>query len=215
MLTFKMPDVRKHSCGKDGIGFPEFVFDIRTNDAYGCHRGVSSFEFTLMQEDDTEAQLFSIAPPKSDEPLMFQYPPKEEDDGGIDWGVYLKCTKCGIRGKAHAHILTRVDNYNPVAEVWAYGDLALQASIDLEARAWLNYSQDWETEVIPFTCVFPLCGTFTLAGVEGIQMGLMFELSIDASVAFDDAAELRYKTRVRAEGTITLHTGTSIANNCA
>jgi hypothetical protein len=137
------------------------------------------------------------------------------DDGEIDWGVYLKCTECGIRGRADTHILTRVDNYNPVAEVWAYGDLALQASIDLEARAWLKYSQNWETQVLNFTCAFPICGTLSWAGIEGIQMGMMFDLSIDASVAFDAAAEFRYKTRVRVEGTISLHTGTSVASNCA
>ena len=214
MLTFKMPDVRKHSCGKDGIGFPEFVFDIRTNDAYGCHRGVSSFEFTLMK-DNTEAQLFSIAPPNTSEPLVFQYSPEQEGDGGIDWGVYLKCTECGIRGRADTHVLTRVDNYNPVAEMWAYGDLALQANIDLEARAWLNYSQDWEEEVLNVTCKEPVCITSTFAGIEGAKLGLMFQYSIDARVAFDAAAEFRYKTRVRAEGTISLHTGTFIASNCA
>ena len=127
----------------------------------------------------------------------------------------VTCTECGITGSVDAHILVRVDQYSPFAEAWAYGDLAVQANIDLEAQAWYSYTGSWAKEVLTLSCVYPICHTISFAGMEGLKMGVLFELGVGAAVAFDAAATLHYRKRVRAEGTMGLHVGTDVASNSA
>ena len=203
-LTFKMPDIRNHACADDGVGgFPEFEFNIKTDG--DCHHGMSNFMFTVLREEDINAQVLSIAPSDENEPVVFAYP-----DNGTDAGVSLTCTACGISGTVDAHVVVRVDQYSPFAEAWAYGDLAVEANIDLEARAWYSYAKDWSIEVLPFSCVYPVCHTISFAGMEGLKMGVLYDLTIEGSVSFDAVATLNYQKRVRAEGTMGLHVGSDV-----
>ena len=129
--------------------------------------------------------------------------------GGATLGATVTCTDCGVNGTADAHVLIRVDEYNPFAEVWSFGDVVAEANVHVTASLTAAWNKSWTREIWPKTCIPYLCHDVTFAGVTGVKLGLVYSLDFTASVDFDAQAELTYKRRVRTRGDVSLHVGSS------
>ena len=219
-IEFTMPkNFNPYWCGQSGLGafsygplgdgilgaYPEYIFSVITED--DCHQGKTTFEFTMLDVPDENVV--------ADVKLLKSFSIEFETDS---WGMNIACKKCGLSGSMDQHIITRVDQIllipNPFAEVWAYGDLAVAANIEFDAKAWGKFHETFLVDVIPRICVWPVCFGFGFAGLE-IKLGAMFNLAIQADVWFEASIHLRYKKSIDSAGSISLHVGTSVDTNCA
>jgi hypothetical protein len=133
-------------------------------------------------------------------------PPSTLSFGSASAGMYLACSDCYVSGTADAHVLFRVDQYNPFAESWSWADVSLDAKIDLEARAWLNMQKSWSTSFDLLCILFPLCiGGVDFVGVK-VHLGVMTRLNVEAELSFNANARLTYDRHVRTAGQVGLHT---------
>lgn len=202
--TFTMPDLRTMACANDGWfgGYPEFTFVIQSRN--DCHRGRWKSTFTVLYDQSVDSQSMTLQPS-----------PTVQTFGSESAGASIECNDCKITGTADAHVLIRIDQYNPFAEAWAWGDLSFEANIDLKAQAWLS-TNGWKSlgskTVLDLACISPICFGGKVAGVD-VKLGVMTKLVMNAEASFDARADVTYKRRAKSEGTIGLHTlGTVIVS---
>ena len=193
-FTFTMADLKNYPCANDGGSFPEFVFRVWTES--DCHRGESDFQFTIMYDKDITSQL-SLRPSSS---------PK------YTYGsASFECSDCHVGGTADAHVLVRVDQLNPFAESWTWGDITLEGNVDFTARASSSVTKCWHSTVASLACLTSICFDVNFAGIAGVKLGIMADLDLNACAILDAEAVLTYKRRVQVAGKVALHTrGTQI-----
>ena len=187
--TFTMPDLSNHPCANDFLGgAPEFQFKIQTKD-HGCHRGYWGEFVQLYNLDPTGG--FELAPSSSS--LTF---------GDSSAGLSLKCTNCHVSGSADAHVLVRVDQYNPFAESWTWADVTLEAAIDFEAQAWAYGTRSWQ-EATSLVCA--VCASVSFASTS-VNLGILAKLETFGESYFSAEGRVTYRRHAKAAGQINLHT---------
>ena len=207
---FTMPNLHDLDCAVDGRGtsFPEYHFKIQTGDA--CHLGQSA-DFTLLYDFDVQVDSSLQADGTASMKLE---PPTNDPFGSSSAEVSLTCNDCFVSGTADVHVLVRVDQHNPFAESWSWGDVTLDAKIDLDARAQGRKAMDWR-EDFGRLCLPPMCRELNF-GNTVVQAGIMQQLTMLGGVGFSAEAEVTFKRQIRTNGSVGLHThGSSILWNGA
>ena len=196
-LTFTMPNLYSHSCGTDGggtWGFPEFYIHLETQS--GCHTGrwPSAGLFRQTYDSDYQGQI------------TLEESTTTKTWGSQSAGASLACNGCHVDASGDAHVLVRIDQYNPFAESWSWADASFEADVDLVANAWVNKQLSWGGSYGSLLCLAPLCyGGVQFADLH-VYLGLMSQFALTASVSFDAQAQVTYRRHVKATGTFSLHT---------
>ena len=210
-IQFTMPDLRNLDCYNDGGGssFPEFHFHIQTVDdlstswnSYSisaCHTG--KLHFTVLY--DVDVQVDSSLQADGTASMKLE-PPTNDPFGSSSAEVSLTCNDCFVSGTADVHVLVRVDQHNPFAESWSWGDVTLDAKIDFTARAQGRTAMNWNHS-FELLCLPPMC-TGLKFGNMWVKAGIMQQLTMLGGVDFSAEAEVTLKRQIRTNGSVSLHT---------
>ena len=108
-------------------------------------------------------------------------------------GATITAKQLSVGLTSDLHMLVRTTDFNPADEVWLWGDLSLNALIDVEAEAFTSLSGTFgPVNFAPIPCVLPLCVGATLAGIA-IEFGSKPALDVEAKAKIDAKVALAYK----------------------
>ena len=191
-----LPDLLSNDCARfDPLsgGFPEFYIWIETDDGKHVNRNCKELPlFRMLSETDT-ADGFTLSAPPS-----FQF-------GDDTLGVQIGCLECRVTGEADVHILMRTSGSNPADEVWAWGEMALEAVVDIGFRARMHGRMPFEPDLLKgFFCLYPICYPAKIAGI-GINIGVEASLRAGAYLEITAVASLSYRRAVRTSGNFAMH----------
>ena len=104
---------------------------------------------------------------------------------------------------ADLHILSRTTNFNPVAELWASGNLSLSFDGSFMARVWARGEWNKVFTLMPEICA--ICFPAKL-GPVGLRIGVLLSIQAQLEAMFEAELRLEYARKVTQVVSVSAHT---------